>query len=139
MSTLKVTTIQTSAGGTVTLTKQHVPKHWVNYDAVNQTTDGSFNQSSLSDDATGTSTSSYTNNLSGASDKCILNNAWNTANDGASNTSGASRGGVMASHGAVTNSTSSINFQTFYGSTASSNGALFDFSSAYCATLGDLA
>tara|TARA_R100000231_G_C5282736_1_gene152123 strand:- start:326 stop:745 length:420 start_codon:yes stop_codon:yes gene_type:complete len=139
MSTLKVTTIQTSAGGTVTLTKQHAPKHWVNYDAVNQTTDGSFNQSSLTEVNTGTFTSNYTNNLSGASDKCILNNTWNTANDGSSSISGASRGGVMASHGATANTTSSITYQTFYGSASNANGALYDFSSGYCATLGDLA
>ena len=32
MSTLKVTTIQTSAGGAVTLTNKSANKSWVNYD-----------------------------------------------------------------------------------------------------------
>ena len=47
---LNVDTI-TAKNGTspVTLTKQSAPKHWVNYDSVNQTTDGSFNQTSLTD------------------------------------------------------------------------------------------
>ena len=139
-SVLNVDTIAAKNGTSpATLTKQHAPKHWVNYDSVNQTTDGSFNQTSLTDVAEGTFTSNYTNNLSGADDKCILSNSWNTRNDGVSNNSGASRGGSMSSQGAVANSTSSINFQTFYGSTGSSNGALEDMSGSYCATLGDLA
>jgi len=130
----------TAEGGSTTTNLQNgLVKHWVNYDSVNQTTDGSFNQTSLTDVAEGTFTSNYTNYLSGASNKCILSNSWNTRNDGVSNNSGASRGGSMSSQGAVVNSTSSINFQTFYGSTASSNGALEDMSGSYCTTLGDLA
>ena len=44
MSTIKVDTVQSSGGGAVTLTKQEALKHWVNYDAQDQATDGTGNQ-----------------------------------------------------------------------------------------------
>ena len=142
MSTLKADTIVAADGTSpVTLTKQEAAKHWVNYDAVNQTTDGSFNQSSLTDNSTGDFTSSYTNSLSDASDKCILTGAWNTANDGsAAIYSNAGRAGVVTSQaGDVANSASSINFHCFYGSNGSSDGDFADINSIYCMTVGDLA
>ena len=93
-SVLNVDTIADKAGtGPVGLTKQQAAKHWVNYDAVNQTTDGSFNQSSLTDNSEGDFTSTYTNALSSASDKCIVTCSFNTVNDGSSGNSGATRGG----------------------------------------------
>ena len=126
MSTIKADTIVAADGSSpVTLTKQQAAKHWVNYDAVNQTTDGSFNQSSLTDNSTGDFTSGYTNSLSDASDKCVLTGAWNTANNGSGAVySGAGRAGVVTSQaGDVANSASSINFHCFYGSNATTDGA----------------
>jgi len=141
MSTLKADTIVASDGTSpVTLTKQQAAKHWVNYDAVNQTTDGSFNQSSLTDNGEGDFTSTYTNGLSSASDKCIMTNSWNTVDDGGAANSGGSRGGSNSDQaGDTANSTSSINFHTYYLSSGSSNGAFEDMSGSYCMTFGDLA
>ena len=141
MSTLKADTIVASDGSSpVTLTKQQAAKHWVNYDSVNQTTDGSFNQSSLTDNGEGDFTSTYTNALSSASDKCIMTCSFNTVNDGSSGNSGDSRGGSNSDQaGDSPQSASSINFHTYYGSNASSHGAKEDHNGSYCMTLGDLA
>ena len=141
MSTLKADTIVASDGTSpVTLTKQQAAKHWVNYDAVNQTTDGSFNQSSLTDNSEGDYTSIYTNGLSSASDKCIMTCSFNTVDDGSNDNSGTTRGGSNSDQaGASPQSASSINFHTYYGSNASSHGALEDHNGSYCMTVGDLA
>ncbi len=71
MSTLKVTTIQTSAGGAVTLTKQHAAKAWIRYNGTNLTGDAdlagvgdSFNYTSVVDGGIGTYTFTFTNNMS---------------------------------------------------------------------------
>ena len=52
MSTLKADTIQNTSGGRATLTKQECTISWWQYDQTNDETDGSFNVSSISDDAT---------------------------------------------------------------------------------------
>ena len=115
-------------------------KAFVNYDAVNQTTDGSFNQSSLTDNSEGDFTSTYTNGLASASDKCITTNSFNTVNDGSSSNSGTTRGGSNSDQsGGTAQSASSINFNTYYGSNASSHGAVEDHNGSYCMTVGDLA
>ena len=141
MSTLKADTIVASDGSSpVTLTKQQAAKHWVNYDAVNQTTDGSFNQSSLTDNSEGDYTSIYTNGLSSASDKCIMTCSFNTVDDASNDNSGTTRGGSNSDQaGDSPQSASSINFHTYYGSNASSHGALEDHNGSYCMTVGDLA
>ena len=115
-------------------------KHWVNYDAVNETTDGSFNQSTLTDDATGNFTSNYTSALSGAADKCILGMSWDTDNDGSSQRTANARGGININQdGNTVNSTSSIKVKVYQGSTGSADGGEVDQSANYWATLGDLA
>ena len=141
MSTIKADTIVAADGSSpVTLTKQEAAKHWVNYDAMNQTTDGSFNQSSLTDNGAGDFTSTYTNGLSSAGDKCIMTNSWNTVNDGGAINSGGPRAGSNSDQaGDTVNSTSSINFHTYYGSNAASDGAYADMNGSYCMTIGDLA
>ena len=140
MSTLKADTIQSTSGGAATLTKQQAAKAWVNYDAVDQATKGSLNQSSLTDHGTGDFSSFYTNNISSSEDKCILALAYNTIDEGSSVASGAARAGAMADQaGDTAQSTSSINFHTYYGSTGSSDGASYDYDGSYCVTLGDLA
>ena len=62
MSTLKVTTIQTSAGGAVTLTKQEAANTILNLNQVTQATVRSLNISSTADGGSGDSTINYTNN-----------------------------------------------------------------------------
>ena len=64
MSTLKVTTIQTSAGGAVTLTKQHATKAWVKLNQTDGLATDSFNVASVSDDGTGLGSYTFTNNMS---------------------------------------------------------------------------
>ena len=67
MSTLKADTIVASDGSSpVTLTKQHAAKAWVNYDGSTNTTEDSFNESSVTDVGTGIFTVTYTNNMSNA-------------------------------------------------------------------------
>ncbi len=140
MSKIVTNTIETSTGGPVTLTKQEAVKHWVNYDSVNQTTDGSLNQSTLTDNSEGYYTSTYVTNLSGGlGDKCIFTHTWNTVDDGAQGNSGQARGGSMSSQAGEASLTTNITWRSYYGSTAASDGALEDMSGSYCMTLGDLA
>jgi hypothetical protein len=115
-------------------------KHWVNYDAVNQTTDGSLNQSGLTDHDNGLFTSTYTNNLNSAADKCILGMSWDTENDGSSQRTANARGGININQdGNTVNSTASIKVKVYQGSTGSADGGEVDQSANYWATMGDLA
>ena len=146
MSTLKADTIQSTGGGAATLTKQEATKHWVNYDAVDQTTDGSLNQSSLTDHSTGEFSSTFTNNFSSATNKCHLASCLNSSNGGDGRTSDQGRGGVISNLGHTVSdstnnplSTSEIQFYTVYGSSAAGDGAVYDMSASYCASIGDLA
>lgn len=146
-SVLNVDTIADKAGtGPVGLTKQQATKHWVNYDAVNGVTDGSFNQSSLTDHTTGDFTSLFTSNFSSASDKCHFASALNSTDDGNTRVVGPNRGGIDVNIGMIFSnanatvlSTSQVDFSTAYGSDASANGAEDDLSATYCMTIGDLA
>tara|TARA_R100001440_G_scaffold27295_1_gene44809 strand:- start:1068 stop:1430 length:363 start_codon:yes stop_codon:yes gene_type:complete len=64
MSTLKADTIQSTSGGAATLTKQHAAKVWVDYTTVSSTAiSKSFNVSSLTDNGTGDTTITITNNM----------------------------------------------------------------------------
>ena len=150
-STLKINTLTgvTTAGSiavtaegnsTTTNLQQGLAKHWVNYDAVSQVTHGSFNQSTLTDNDTGDFTTHYTNNLSGAEDKCIVFGAWNTNDNGSNLGAGNSRGGTTCGQkGDEVSATSKVRYTCHYGSTSSSDGNVFDYEGNYCATLGDLA
>ena len=146
MSTIKVDTVQSSGGGAVTLTQQQATKHWVNYDAVDSTVDGSFNQSSLTDHRTGDFTTIFTNNFSSATDRCHFASAINSTNGGAARVSGSNRCGVGANLGHLQSdssmsapSTSQIQFYTGFHSDGSNNGEHDDLSASYCMTIGDLA
>ena len=146
MSTLKADTIVASDGSSpVTLTKQEAVKFWVNYDAVDQATDGSLNQSSLTDETTGRYYSSFTSNFSSAVDKCVLTNTYNTTDGGSTIASGAARGlsqiaqGGDGSGNIRAQSTSEVQYSTAYGAHATSDGASRDMSGTYVAQLGDLA
>ena len=150
-STLKINTLTgvTTAGSiavtaegnsTTTNLQQGLAKHWVNYDAVSQVTHGSFNQSTLTDNDTGDFTTHYTNNLSGAEDKCIVFGAWNTNDNGSNLGAGNSRGGTTCGQkGDEVSATSKVRYTCHYGSTSGSDGNVFDYEGNYCATLGDLA
>tara|TARA_R100001591_G_C4219998_1_gene148887 strand:- start:56 stop:499 length:444 start_codon:yes stop_codon:yes gene_type:complete len=147
MSTLKVDTIVASNGTSpVAMTKQEALKHWVNYDAVNQTTDGSLNQSSITDNDTGEFDSNFTNNFSSASNKCHFASVINSADDGETRVSSQIRNGVSSNIGHIVNdstaaplSTSEVQFYSSYGSSAAANGANYDFSATFCSSIGDLA
>ena len=145
MSTLKVTTIQTSAGGAVTLTKADTVKFWTNYDAVNQVTRGSLNQSSLFDESVGNFYSTLTNPMSGAEDKCVQCTASNSATTGGGSSYAGSGRGIDCAYGShVTGegrafATNEVQFSSNYGATAASNGAFSDLVSTNVTVIGDLA
>ena len=146
MSSLKVDTVQNRSGGAVTLTKQEALKHWVNYDAVDQATDGSLNQSTLTDHTTGEYSSNFTNNFSSGTDKCHLTSGLNSINGGDSIVSAANRAGVHTNIGHLVNdstanplSTSQVQFYGSYGSSGASDGQAHDLSANYCTSIGDLA
>ena len=120
-----------------------VAKHYVNYDAQNQTTDDSLNQSSLTDVATGEFYSTFTSAMSSATAKAHYVSALNSQDDGANDASGAIRAGVHMNIGMYDNhrvlSASEVSFSSAYGAYTSGNGAVIDLSMTCCMTLGDLA
>lgn len=143
-SQLNVDTL-VAANGTdpVTLTKQQAAKHWVNYDAVNQTTDGSFNQSSLTDQTTGKFYSSFTTAMSSAVDKAHTTSVLNSLTDGSIHSVNYDRG-IYCNIGAAVSdsrvlSASEVQFHSGYGARGGADGAARDFSATYCMTVGDLA
>ena len=65
MSTFKVDTLQSTTGGVTTLTKQVASKTWANFTGITTTSvRDSFNVSSLTDTATGSTTVNMTNSMS---------------------------------------------------------------------------
>jgi len=138
-SVLNVDTIADKAGtGPVALTKQEAIKFLVNYDAVNQTTDSSLNQSTLTDNGTGDFTSAFTSSFSGAADKVFFGTVWNTNNDGTGTVSDTRFMGVIQT-GNHANSTSSVDFGSRTGANTGGNADAVDFSGTYAGIFGDLA
>ena len=144
MSTLKADTIQSTGGGAATLTKQEATKFWVTYDATNQATRGSLNQSSVTDETTGRFHSSFTSSFSSALDKCAVTDLNNSSDNSASNI-GQTRGGLISNIGTSTNGTfralsaSEIQFYSNYGASSSSDGSAREFIGHYVMVIGDLA
>ena len=146
-SVLNVDTIAAKDGTSpVELTKQEAVKHYVNYDAVDQTTDSSFNQSSITDYTTGDFASNFTNNFGSATNKVHFSSVLNSKDGGNTRQSSGQRAGVVSNIGVATNdsdadllSTDKIQFYSAYGSSGSSNGAADDYSATYCTSIGDLA
>ena len=143
-SVLNVDTIADKAGtGPVGLTKQAAAKHYVNYDAVNQTTDDSLNQSSLTDVAEGEFYSTFTSAMSSAKAKAHFVTAINSNDDGANDVAGAIRSGMHSCIGMYDNhrvlSASEVSFSSAYGAYGSGNGAADDTSMTCCMTMGGLA
>ncbi|OUU63921.1 MAG: hypothetical protein CBC24_08080 [Candidatus Pelagibacter sp. TMED64] len=139
-SVLNVDTIAAKNGTSpVTLTKQQAIKTWVNYDAADQATRGSFAQSSLTDVGTGIFRTTHTNNMNSAEDKCVLTNHWDTTNEGSSGASGASEWPSSCQYGSEAAATTHTTIGVAQGSTSSGNGALYDTDGNYIAVVGDLA
>ena len=142
-SILRVNTLtDASSNNSVALAtvSQGTTKTWVNYDAVDQATRGSLNQSSLTDHATGEFTTSHSNNFNSAEDKCVSTCEWNTVDDGANEAAGNLRGGTHSGqNGNTAQSTSSLRWDTYQGSTSSADGAHIDFDGSYCMIIGVLA
>ena len=144
MSTLKADTIQSTGGGAATLTKQEALKFWVTYDATNQTTRGSVNQSSLTDETTGRFHSSFTNSFSSATDKCAVTDL-NNSSDNSSFNIGQTRGGLISNIGTSTNGTfralsaSEIQFYSNYASSSGSDGSARELIGHYVMVIGFLA
>jgi hypothetical protein len=81
MSTLKVTTIQTSAGGAVTLTKQDAAKAWWSLDGTGTIAfRDSFNTSGSTDLGTGDYKVAFTNNMSSANYSALGSNGTTDSN-----------------------------------------------------------
>jgi len=145
MSTIKVTTLQTSAGGAVTLTKQEATKQWISYDGVNNAIEGSLNVTSVTDLATGEYNVVLTSAFNSAHDRCTFATTFNTNNDGSVAVSGGARAGTNAIIGTFSDSTitdvvtNSIQVGTAYGSSGSGNGAAYDLSKVWLTAIGDLA
>ena len=117
--------------------------HYVNYDAVSQTTDDSLNQSSLTDVSTGEFYSTFTNAMDSATSKAHWVSCINSNDDGANDVSGAIRAGTHACIGMNDNhralSASEVSFASYFGAHATGNGALDDLSMTCCMTKGTLA
>jgi len=134
----------TITDGSVTMKLQDgVIKFWTAYDAQTQTTDGSLNQSSLTDQQTGIFYSSFTNSFGSATDKCSVGGAYNTT----SNTSpiaGSGRAGLHVSVGAGTGtfraiSAGEVQYGCYEGASSNTNGDVVDAKGVYMTVTGDLA
>ncbi len=80
MSTLKADTIQSTGGGAATLTKQSAAKAWFEYTSITTTAmTNSFNCSATTDNGTGDTLLSFTNNMS--SSAYVVNAADVSYND----------------------------------------------------------
>ena len=111
MSTLKVTTVQTSAGGAVTLTNQHALKSFISFDgntadASNNLTgvNGSFNVSALEDDGTGDYDVLFTNNMA--------NTNYTVTSGGTRNASSTAQAGYYQKHNVATTGYTVMTFNT---------------------------
>jgi hypothetical protein len=146
-SVLNVDTIADKAGtGPVALTKQQAAKHFVNYDAPNQTSDSSFNQSSVTDYAEGEFKSNFSSSFSSASNKVHITSTMNSSNDGGAIVAARTLGGTNSGVGTLANnqaiealSSSGVQFFTTKGSNGSTDGAQVDLSASYVVSMGDLA
>ncbi len=142
-SELRVNTLKDASGNNSVATSiiaEGTIKTWVNYDAADQATRGSFGQSSLTDNTTGDFTTSHSSNFASAEDKCVTFGNWNTGNEGSSQISSSAFGHLdTVQAGDAAQSTSSLNFHVAYGSSAGSDGAASDPDGNYVSILGDLA
>jgi len=146
MSTLKADTIVATDGSSpVTLTKQEAVKQWISWDGVNNDIEGSLNVTSVIDEQTGVYTLNITSAYSSQHDRCIFTTLYNSNDDGTTIESGSGRGMGTVVVGTNSNSTidplttTTIQFATAYGSSASSQGGMFDLCKVWVTSIGDLA
>lgn len=146
MSTLKADTIVASDGTSpVTLTKQEATKQWISWDGHNNDIEGSLNVTSVIDEETGVYTLNITSAFASQHDRCIFTTLYNSNDDGATIESGSSRGLGTVVVGTNSNgtidplTTTTIQYSTAYGSSASSNGGMFDLCKVWVTSIGDLA
>lgn len=140
MSTLKADTIVAADGTSpVTLTKQEAAKSLLNFDHINDTTNSSFNTSSVSDDTTGVFTVSHTNNYSDVFyyPSC-LSQADATSGRGGS-LLGIQAATINPSDSSASFTTSTTKFESTRHSSATAVASNEDFDRAVIKIHGDLA
>ena len=133
MSTIKVDTVQSTGGSTVTLTGIMTAKYFVHYAQGTDTVNKSFNSSSVSDDAAGKFTINYTNAFADANygiNSGIGANTTDAQSDRGGHSIGFTNGGTPTTssapvnylYGASQSSASidndTISFHTLYGDLA---------------------
>jgi hypothetical protein len=134
MSTLKVTTIQTSAGGAVTLTKQDAAKAWWSLDGTGTIAfRDSFNTSGSTDLGTGDYKVAFTNNMSSANYSALGSNGTTDSNWNAQFQSDIVMGGNIANSYTPFYDASGIGFANY------ANNSPQDTEVFNGAVLGDLA
>ena len=137
MSTLKADTIQSTSGGAATLTKQHAPKGWVNFNGSGTlAVRDSFNVSSVTDNGSGDFTPNFNTAFSDT------NYIGLGANEGEVNHSRGMGGiGVMIDGSANIQSqtTTALRMAANYNASASSDGGARNTLVGFAAFLGDLA
>jgi hypothetical protein len=134
MSTLKVTTIQTSAGGAVTLTKQDAAKAWWSLDGTGTIAfRDSFNTSGSTDLGTGDYKVAFTNNMSSANYSALGSNGTTDSNWNAQFQSDIVMGGNIANSYTPFYDASGIGFSNY------ANNSPQDTEVFNGAVLGDLA
>ena len=130
--------IKSENGAVTTSVQKGLAKFLVNYDAINQTTDGSLNQSSLTDNATGNFTSDFTNNFNSAANKFFFGSVWNTANDGGAVATNLRLPGITQTVNHA-NTTSSLDFDSRVAAHSDGNAIAYHFSGTNVSLLGELA
>ena len=128
----------TITSGTSTMKLQEgVCTGWTNYDGYNSSQNGSFNQSSLTDNGTGDFTMTFTNNSASATDRMVISLPWNRRGTGSA--SGANRAGNHTSQHYLNNATSTIRMSYYYGAHATNDGAAHDLNAHYFGKIAELA
>ena len=140
--TLKADTLTHSTAGSLATNYvvEGSVKVWINYDATAQAVDGSLNNSSVTDNATGDFTFTQTNAFSAAADKCCTFGCWNTEDTGSSQSTSTTRGangGHLQGDQALATGTMKVDY--LIGSDGSGNASMRDFSGSFAQAVGDLA
>ena len=134
-TTVKATTIQTSAGKEVTLTRQDASKGWCNFQqSSSHTIRDSVNISSLNDDGAGLTDTNYTNNF--ANDDYVAG-----GHGGRQSSTSVTAYWLFptADGGTIVYSTSSTSWTGGYSNGSSSDLGPFDMDLALCTIHGELA
>jgi len=127
----------TSGSATMKL-QEGICTGWLHIDMYNSNTEkGSVNISSSTDNGTGDTTATFTNNSASATDRLVLVHAQNSNNG--NQASGANRGGMVCSQSNLTNATSTIRAVSFYGSSGGSDAGAYDIEGLHISKFSELA